>query len=160
MKKVFALILIAVVLLSLIGCAKSEAVLKVEFMIDSLGTITADSESAIAAAQNAYDALSDREKKSVSNYAALEEAAASYQALMDKIASQNEIAASIVENMISGLGEIKAGSADAINEALDAYNALSSEQKALVSSTAVSTLSSAVDAWKEKYEFSSFYYTV
>lgn len=160
MKKVFAFILIAVVLLSLIGCAKSEAVLKVELMIDSLGTITADSDSAITAAQDAYNALSDKEKKSVSNYAALGEASASYQALLDEIASQNEIAAKIVENMISGLGEIKVGSADAINEALNAYNALSSEQKALVSSTAVNTLSSAVDAWKEKYEFSGFYYTV
>lgn len=160
MKKVFAFMLIAVVLLSLVGCGKSEAVLKVELMIDSLETITADSDSAITAAQKAYDALSDKEKKSVSNYAVLEEATASYQALMNEIASQNEMAAKIVENMIGSLGEIKAGSADAINEALDAYNALPPEQKALVSSTAVSTLNSAVDAWKEKYEFSGFYYTV
>lgn len=43
-------------------------------MIDSLGTITVESESDIAAAQKAYDALSDKEKKSVSNYSTLEEA--------------------------------------------------------------------------------------
>lgn len=68
------------------------------------------------------------------------------------------MAALVVEKMIENPGEITAGSADAISEALDAYNALLPRQKELVSSTALSTLNSALDVWKEKYEFSGLNY--
>ena len=50
-------------------------------LIDAIGDVTIESESAIAAAMEAYDALTDEEKALVSNYDTLEAAVAAYMSL-------------------------------------------------------------------------------
>ena len=50
-------------------------------LIDAIGDVTIESESSIAAAMEAYDALTDEEKALVTNYAALEAAVAAYMSL-------------------------------------------------------------------------------
>ena len=74
MKKIIALALVVVLCLSLSACGKSEAVKNVEAMIDALGEITLESEPAVAAAEAAYQALTDEEKGKVSNIDILTEA--------------------------------------------------------------------------------------
>nr|MBQ8245039.1 hypothetical protein [Oscillospiraceae bacterium] len=71
MKRVLTAILALVLVLALYGCGKTEAVKNVESMIDALGTVTAESLEAVNAAMDAYEALTDEEKETVSNYAAL-----------------------------------------------------------------------------------------
>ena len=53
----------------------------VENLIDAIGTVTTSSGTAITAARNAYDALTDEQKALVSNYQALLDAEARYRAL-------------------------------------------------------------------------------
>lgn len=76
MKKAVALVLCAVMLLSLCACGKSKAVKSVETSIASIGEVTLDSETQITDARKAYDALSKEEKDSVENYSTLKEAEA------------------------------------------------------------------------------------
>lgn len=67
MKRIFTLILIALMCLSLCSCKSKEA-RNVEKLIDSIGAVSLESESAIASAENAYDILSDEDKTNVGNY--------------------------------------------------------------------------------------------
>ena len=76
MKKISALVLCAVMLLSLCACGKSKAVKSVEKSIASIGEVTLDSEAQITDARKAYDALSKEEKEGVENYSTLKEAEA------------------------------------------------------------------------------------
>ena len=76
MKKIIALVLCAVMLLSLCACGKSKAVKSVEKSIASIGEVTLDSEAQITDARKAYDALSKEEKEGVENYSTLKEAEA------------------------------------------------------------------------------------
>ena len=76
MKKIIALVLCAVMLLSLCACGKSKVVKSVEKSIASIGEVTLDSEAQITDARKAYDALSKEEKEGVENYSTLKEAEA------------------------------------------------------------------------------------
>ena len=76
MKKIIALVLCAVMLLSLCACGKSKAVKSVEKSITSIGEVALDSEAQITDARKAYDALSKEEKEGVENYSTLKEAEA------------------------------------------------------------------------------------
>ena len=53
----------------------------VEDLIDAIGTVTINSGSAITAARNAYDALTNAQKSYVENYSTLMDAEAAYAAL-------------------------------------------------------------------------------
>ena len=64
-----------------IPTGKADTVEAVEALIDAIGDVTIESESAIAAAMEAYDALTDEEKALVSNYDTLEAAVAAYMSL-------------------------------------------------------------------------------
>lgn len=75
MKKWLALALAAVMLLSLCAC-KSKAAKQTDELILKIGEVTASSGDEVGAAQEAYDALSDKEKEQVENYAVLEQAQA------------------------------------------------------------------------------------
>jgi len=77
-KRMTAMILILAMCLSLCACGKSDAVVNTEELISSIGEVTWQSEAAISAAQQAYDALSEDEKKQVENYTVLEEAQKKY----------------------------------------------------------------------------------
>lgn len=74
MKRIISLLLAIVMCASLSACGKSKAVKEVETLIDTIGEVTADSESAVLAAEKAYDTLTAEEKEKVENYAVLTEA--------------------------------------------------------------------------------------
>lgn len=59
----------------------AEAVSEVIALIDAIGTVTKDSGSKIAAARTAYDALTDAQKRLVSNYEVLTDAEAEFERL-------------------------------------------------------------------------------
>lgn len=71
MKKITVFLIGLAMCLSLCGCGKSEAVKNVESRIEGIGTVSWESEAAIAEVEKAYDALTDKEKSSVGNYEAL-----------------------------------------------------------------------------------------
>lgn len=74
MKKGFSVLLALALCLSLCACGKSKDVSNVESLIGAIGEVTADCEAAVAQAEEAYNALTDKEKEAVENYAALTEA--------------------------------------------------------------------------------------
>ena len=82
MKKAISLLLALLLCLSLTACGKSEAVKNVEAMIDALGEITLESIDAIRSAEDAYNALTENERKKVDNYATLTEARDAYYELV------------------------------------------------------------------------------
>ena len=95
----------------------------VEKLIDAMGTVTLDSEEAIKAARDAYDALTDAQKELVGNY----------QTLLDAEAKLADLqAADAVEKLIDAIGTVTLDSEEAIKAARDAYDALTEEQKELV----------------------------
>lgn len=92
------------------------------------GTITLNSKDAIYKAQQLYDALTDNQKKLVTNYKQLQNAKATY---------QNLILVSPVIELIKNIGEVTLEKGGAIARAIEAYNALSAEQQELVSNYSV-----------------------
>ena len=82
MKKVVTLILVLMLCLVLCACGKSEAVIQAETLISVVGEVTLDSESAIAAAESAYHALSEKEQAQVENYATLTEARSTFDTML------------------------------------------------------------------------------
>ena len=100
--------------------ADLKAVDAVEKLIDAIGTVTLDSEEAIKAARDAYDALTDAQKELVGNY----------QTLLDAEAKLADLkAADAVEKLIDAIGTVTLDSEEAIKAARDAYDALTDAQK-------------------------------
>ena len=95
----------------------------VEKLIDAIGTVTLDSEKAIKAARDAYDALTEEQKAQVGNYQTLLDAEA-------KLADLKAVDA--VEKLIDAIGTVTLDSEEAIKAARGAYDALTEEQKELV----------------------------
>lgn len=86
MNKTLVFILVLCLCVGLCACSKSENVIRVEALIDNLGAITLESEGEIEKAMNAYNSLTDKEKKSVENYAILEESVAE----LDKLKTEQQ----------------------------------------------------------------------
>ena len=82
MKKIFSLILVFALCLSLCACGKSEAVKNVEAMIEALGEITLESIDAICSAEDAYSALTAEEQAKVENHQTLVDARDTYYELV------------------------------------------------------------------------------
>lgn len=99
--------------------------------IQAIGTVTLDSGNAISAARTAYDALTAEQKVLVINYSALTNAEKAYAELLKQAA--DKAAAEKVEAKINAIGEVTVEKESLINAARDAYNALTTEQKRLVS---------------------------
>ena len=94
-----------------------------EKLIDAIGTVTLDSEEAIKAARDAYDALTEEQKAQVGNY----------QTLLDAEAKLADLqAADGVEKLIDAIGTVTLDSEGAIKAARGAYDALTDAQKELV----------------------------
>ncbi len=103
--------------------ADLKAVDAVEKLIDAIGTVTLDSEEAIKAARDAYDALTEEQKAQVGNY----------QTLLDAEAKLADLqAADAVEKLIDAIGTVTLDSEEAIKAARGAYDALTDAQKELV----------------------------
>ncbi len=112
-------------------------------LIGQIGTVTKDSEAAIKAAKTKYDALSNKEKRKVTNANILTAAEETYQ----EIKYQAEIDAVIA--LINGIGKVSGDetSKKAIDAAKEAYNKLTEEQKKLV--TNFGTLTEAEETYGE-----------
>lgn len=104
-------------------------------LIDAIGMVTLDSETAITAARNAYDTLSDYQKTLVSNYdilTAAEKSLADQKAAAEKAAADKATADAVIAK-INAIGTVTKDSEAAIRDARAAYEALTDVQKALVS---------------------------
>lgn len=102
--------------------------------INEIGIVTLESKEAIKAARIAYDALTDAQKALVTNYEALNAAEASLKALQDAAdkAASDKAAADATAEKISAIGTVTLESKTAVEAARAAYDALTAEQKALV----------------------------
>ena len=87
MKRIVAIILVIVMLLSLVAC-KSEMVKATESAIKAIGTVTLESSDAIAKAEKLLENLTDDEKSKVSNREDLIKARESYQKLLEESAAE------------------------------------------------------------------------
>ena len=106
----------------------AEAALAVVNLINAIGSpITAASQTAIDAARNAYDNLTDDQKALVGNLSALIDAEA----------------ALAVVNQIAAIGEVTLSSGSTIDAARNAYNNLTGDQQALVGNYATLTAAEA-----------------
>ncbi|MCM1114463.1 MAG: DUF4430 domain-containing protein [Clostridium sp.] len=112
-------------------------VIQVERLIDAIGTVTLDSVDAIQTARDAYDMLTDEQKFGVSNKDVLVDAEAAYNKLLAEKPEQDKAAAQAVEKLIDEIGTVSLTSKDAILSARNAYNALTNDQKNLVSNLSV-----------------------
>ena len=115
-------------------------------MIDEIGTVTLESETAVTAAQTAYDSLPDKSRMLVTNDSVLETA-------IVELATLKQV--ELVSAMIDNIGTVTLDSENAINAALAAYNKLPDDSKALVKNYA--TLEAAVEEHREIFfaEFNS-----
>ena len=68
-KRTITILLLSLILMCglLCSCGKSDAVKNVELLIDEIGEVTVDSEEDIKKEEEAYNALSEKEKKQVEN---------------------------------------------------------------------------------------------
>lgn len=127
--------------------------------IKAIGTVTLDSEEVIKEVREAYDALTEDQKKLVENYDDLETAEATYtqlktaydQATDDQKADME--AAKAVINKIAAIGEVTLASESTIKEAKDAYDALTEDQKTLVTNYKdLETAEATYTKLKEEYD--------
>ena len=68
MKKIFCILLMLLLALSLTACGEDEVAAEVQKKISDLGTITLGSERNIERAERAYEALTDKQRENVTNY--------------------------------------------------------------------------------------------
>mgnify|MGYP004440132351 FL=1 len=99
----------------------------VEELIDAIGEVTLDSEKAIINAEEAFNALSDEEKEIIKESGEkLEASRASYDTML------MEQHASSVISSIDAIGDVTLDAKSAIEGARTLYNALTSDEKAMV----------------------------
>ena len=96
------------------GCGKSDAAKTTESLIEQIGEVTKDSQSAIDNAERSYEGLSEKEQKSIQNYNELTQAQETL----------NQILASEVEAIIGEIGPVTENSTEAIQNAQAAYDNL------------------------------------
>ena len=126
MKKIrslIALLLCALMVLSLTGCTSS-AVKNTQSLIDAIGEVTAESGEAIIAAEEAYAKLSDKEKESLPNADLLS-------------AAREKLDILLTEDLIAAIGNVTAESEAAVEAAEKAFDALTEKAKERVSNTSV-----------------------
>lgn len=97
---------------------------QVTVAIASIGTVTLEKGDAIASAQSMYDELTDRQKTLVTDYEVLVNARKTY---------ENLKSAQVVMDMIAQIGTVTLEKESTVVSAIQAYNALTGDQQALVS---------------------------
>ena len=109
--------------------------------INTIGVATLESRTAIEAARAAYNALTLSQRALVTNYETLTAAEATLKALQDAAdkAAADKAAADAVSEKIAAIGTVTLNSKNAIEDARSAYNALTTDQKALVANYNVLT---------------------
>lgn len=99
MKRLTALFLSVVLLLSLCACGKSEAAKAMDETIKSIGTVSLESEEAIVNAEKMYEALTEEQKAELDNYALLVAARSDLDKLIaDSIPTKEEML-SVADNI-------------------------------------------------------------
>lgn len=126
MKKLLVMLLALSLALALTACGKSEEAKAVDDQIAAIGEVTLESESAIAAAEAAVEALAEEDRKQLDNEDLLAEARAAYETLV------LEDQAADVEEAISAIGTVSLDSAEAVESARALYDASTAEVQALV----------------------------
>lgn len=123
-----------------------DAAAAVDAAIAAIGDVNLGSQPVIAAARGAYDALNDQGKSFVKNYEALVNAENVYNSLVQQQAAEEaaraeeeaaKAQAQPVIDAINGIGPVTADKAGAIQNARNAYNALSDKAKGYVSNLSV-----------------------
>lgn len=125
MKKKICAIFLILIFITLSSC-KSEEVKTAERLIDAIGEVTLESEDAIIAAEEAVELLTEDNRKNVDNISRLDSARNEYEQLV----LQNQVAK--IEEVISAIGTITLDSANAIEQAQEAYDNASLEVQKLV----------------------------
>ena len=114
------IVIIAVIVISIIIFGKSPEVRNVESLIRKIDEITLESDSAINTAEQAFNKLSDEEKKQVKNADVLEDARQKYDDLV--IVDQEMKKAQDIDDMITKIGQVTLNSAKNITDARKAYD--------------------------------------
>lgn len=123
MKRIILMLIAAIMALTLMACGKSEAAQSVDDMISNLEIVDENSRAALEEAETAYNALNDKDKGSLENYAQLEEARSAFNQLMaDKAISA-----------IDWIGAVNENSWNDIHNARQIYDALTDTEQELVS---------------------------
>ena len=132
MKKLTALLLGFLLVLSLTACKSSEAQ-AVDDLIEEIGEVTLESGSAITAAEKAYKKLIERHAGQVEFLDELEEAREEYDRLVqeeeERIAAEKKRIAELknqakeIDNLIRDIGQVTVDSGAAISDARAAYDA-------------------------------------
>ena len=122
----------------------------VEEVIAAIGKVelTEESKAKIDAARNAYDKLTDAQKKLVSNYDVLTAAEEEYQKLLDQ-KKADEAAAKAVDEAVAKLAPVTLESGKALEEARKAFDALTPEQKKLLDPETEGKLVAAENEYKK-----------
>ena len=140
MKKLLAIVLVVAIAVSLCACGKVNQTME---LINAIGEITLESGDSIAAAEESYALLKEKQQLKVENYAVLQDARTTY----DRITN--------VTNLIDAIGNVTLESEAAIVAAEEAYAALSTAEQATIKnygllSAARTTLEDAkFDAFKD-----------
>ena len=138
MKKILSIIVCSVLLLSLVGCVKSDAAKNVDELIAGIGEVTLESEEKITSAEEAYEALTDKEKGQIENKNNLDEARNKYNILLEeKKAKEEEEKLKKLEDAISVMGEATLDNLETIETVWEEYNLLSTEQKEKISNAKI-----------------------
>lgn len=133
MKKVFcAVIAVLLIALTFAGCGKTDATKQTEKLISSIGgKINLDSEEAILAAREAFDALSEEEQAKVKNTEKLEKAENEFNAIV----GFNEDIAAVVSAAEASFSEEDFNISELIEKAAsiaEEYETMSEERKSMV----------------------------
>ena len=125
-----------VVALSLTGCSLIGPDSQTQSVIDAInaiGEVTLSSEQSIDAAKNAYDELNDNQRQKVDNIETLTSAESKLAELKEDKAREDKAKADEVTSAIDAIGDVTLDKEDQVAQARSSYDALSSDQKQLVS---------------------------
>lgn len=132
MKKFIALTLIFVLTVTCFtGCGKTDATKNVIEMIKSIGDVTDESGDFLDDIKEAYDALTEREQKKVSNYSRYEKAVEEY----NEIVNFNTLVVTCVDAAVTDFSSDSISFDEIISTAedlLSQYDKMSKKRKALV----------------------------
>lgn len=122
MKKFWLLLLSTLICISVSGCGQSDATKAADALISSIGVVSLDSAEAIASAEAAVNALTEKERESLRNWKALEQARIDY----------NAVLVSNAISIIDDIGTVSVNSGEHISVARNTYNQLLPELKTQV----------------------------
>ena len=134
MKRMITLLLTLSLCVCLCACGKSSEAKKADELILAIGEVSLDSKNAIQDAQSYYDTLTEEQKSEVENYPVLQSASETLESL-ERVAA--------VEESINMIGTVTVDSEPLITAAQTAFDALSEEEKNMVSKDNRDTLANA-----------------